>query len=396
MAPEPPNSNLEGSNTKKQFSKPFRIRSDRLILYLYLFAIVIACLYLIIFVWNPTTGKVDIDVSKQPSTVPSSKITNGTKVTVNLPTNITNKITKIENATTVVVTKDTFREFQNGTTKLLKRTQNASKANLTGFPLPNTLASPNKEVRLVSLSALFGMLGGAVSAINSVLTKRIWDSGKYVNVRRLLFHYYGRPWIAMSVGIVTYITIRAGLVNVGTANEEVTALSEFGVAAIGALVGLMTSEIITRLRDIFRTFFGITSLQNEQELQVSLQKNSVIGGHQTIVTAVLTNAQPNQDKDLIVYFFIQDPNVIEIVPPSTSEEKFSSSGVASIIVKGKSKGQSYITAMLLGDSSLYDTQKITVESSELKENSSKSKPPTGRPSSSEVEKNDTNLEQIDS
>jgi hypothetical protein len=240
------------------------------------------------------------------------------------------------------------------------------------------------------------MLGGAVSAINSVLTKRIWDSGRYVNVRRLLFHYYGRPWIAMSVGIVTYITIRAGLVNVGTANEEVTALSEFGVAAIGALVGLMTSEIISRLRDIFRTFFGITSLQNEQELQISLQKNRVIGGHQTIVTAVLTNAQPNQDKDLIVYFFVQDPSVIEIVPPSTSEEKFSSSGVASIIVKGKSKGQSYITAMLLGDSSLYDTQKITVESSESKENSSKFKTQTGRPSSSEVEKIDTNLEQIDS
>jgi hypothetical protein len=395
LAPETPNSNAEGGKSKKQFSRPFRIRSDRLILYLYLFAIVIACLYLIIFVWNPTTGKVDIDVSKQPSSVPSSKITNGTKVTVNVPTNITSKITKIENATTVVVTKDTFREFQNGTTTLLKRTQNASKVNLTGFPLPNTLASPNKEVRLVSLSALFGMLGGAVSAINSVLTKRIWDSGKYVNVRRLLFHYYGRPWIAMSVGIVTYITIRAGLVNVGTANEEVTALSEFGVAAIGALVGLMTSEIITRLRDIFRTFFGITSLQSEQELQMSLQKNSVIEGHQTIVTAVLTNSQPNQDKDLIVYFFIQDPNLIEIVPPSTSEEKFSSSGVASIIVKGKSKGQSYITAMLLGDSSLYDTQKITVEPkpSESKENSTKSKTLAAKPASSEVEKLDTNLEQ---
>jgi hypothetical protein len=359
-----PTSPEEGADGKREGSRRIRIKSQRFLLFLYLISIAVACLYLIIFVWDPTPAQTTIDENTTPTTVPSNKtINNGTKVNAaREPANITTKTTTFQNATTILEIKDEFHTFENGSTSLVKSTEKALKANLTGFLLPNTLASPNKEVRLVSLAALFGMLGGAVSGINSVLTKRIWDTGKYVNIRRLLFNYYSRPWVAMAIGIITYVAIRAGLVNVGSGSEQVTALSEFGVAAIGALVGLMADEIITRLRDIFRALFGITSLQNDQELQLSLQKSSIKKDDQTSISAILTNIKPSQNHKLVAYFFIQDTTVINFDPPSKSEEKFSSTGVASVIIKGIKPGKSYITVMLLGDSSLYDTQQIEVES----------------------------------
>jgi len=271
-----PTSPEEGAEGKREGSKRIRIKSQRFFLFLYLISIAVACLYLIIFVWDPTPAQTTIDENTTPTTVPSNKtINNGTKVTAaREPANITTKTTTFQNATTILETKDEFHTFKNGSTSLVKSTEKDLKANLTGFLLPNTLASPNKEVRLVSLAALFGMLGGAVSGINSVLTKRIWDTGKYVNIRRLLFNYYGRPWVAMAIGIITYVAIRAGLVNVGSGSEQVTALSEFGVAGIGALVGLMADEIITRLRDIFRSLLGITNLQIDREVELFSMKGS--------------------------------------------------------------------------------------------------------------------------
>jgi hypothetical protein len=163
----------------------------------------------------------------------------------------------------------------------------------------------------------------------------------------------------MSVGIVTYVTLRAGLINVGSASE-LTAISQYGVAAISALVGLMTDELILRLRDIFRTLFGITSLQKEQELQLSVQKNRITVNEQTAVSAILTDIKPTENQNLIAYFFIQDTNVVQIVPPTKRDETFNSNGVATVTIRGNAVGTTYITVMLLGDSSLYDTEKIEV------------------------------------
>ena len=103
-------------------------------------------------------------------------------------------------------------------------------------------------------------------------------------------------------------------------------------------------------------------MQNDQELQLSLQKSSIKKDDQTSISAILTNIKPSQNHKLVAYFFIQDTTVINFDPPSKSEEKFSSTGVASVIIKGIKPGKSYITVMLLGDSSLYDTQQIEVES----------------------------------
>ena len=106
------------------------------------------------------------------------------------------------------------------------------------------LDSTNPEIRLVSVSILFGVLGACISGITSVLTRKLWDTGKYVRSRRLIDIYFARPWVGAAVALVTYVTLRAGLINMGNA----TVISEFGIAAISALVGLMSDEMIFRLK----------------------------------------------------------------------------------------------------------------------------------------------------
>jgi hypothetical protein len=88
---------------------------------------------------------------------------------------------------------------------------------------------------------------------------------------------------------------------------NISVISEYGVAAIAALVGLMTDEIILRFRDIFRTLFGIASLERQQELQLSMQKNSILIEEQTPISAILTDMRPTDSQNLIAYFFYTRP-----------------------------------------------------------------------------------------
>jgi len=168
------------------------------------------------------------------------------------------------------------------------------------------------------------------------------------------------------VGIITYVTLRAGLLNVGSVGanvgplSEVSVISQYGVAAISALVGLMTDEIILRLRDIFRALFGITSLQKEPEIQLSLPKNSITVNEQTEISAILTDMRPTENQDLIAYFFIQDTKIVQMVPDTKRDEKFTSMGVATVTIRGNSPGKTTITVILFGDSDLYDTKEIEV------------------------------------
>jgi hypothetical protein len=57
--------------------------------------------------------------------------------------------------------------------------------------------------------------------------------------------------IGAALAVIVYLTFRAGLVTGGPSN-----VSDFGVAAISALVGLLTEQTTKKLRDIFDTLFG--------------------------------------------------------------------------------------------------------------------------------------------
>jgi hypothetical protein len=60
--------------------------------------------------------------------------------------------------------------------------------------------------------------------------------------------YLTGPAIGAALALITYIILRAGFVTGGP-----TAISDFGVVGLSALVGLMTDEMTTKFRDVFDT-----------------------------------------------------------------------------------------------------------------------------------------------
>jgi hypothetical protein len=323
-------------------------------------------LYFIVYFWTPSTESINIKsitastgnatnipVSVNvPTTGPDNRTKiNATNIAVPIegPANITTKTTTTENSTTRAIKTESFLELENGTTRILKEDQKFVPKK--GGPVEFLqLQATNPEIRLVSVTVLFGLLGACVSGITSVLTRKLWDS-KYARSLRLIYIYFARPWVGVSVALVTYITLRAGLINVG----EATVISEFGIAAISALVGLMADEMITRLRDVFRTLFGITSLQAEQELRLSFEKNSVNKNEEILILATLSELRPTQAVD--AYFFVQDANIVDLI--KKDENKFDNSGVAIARIKGKNVGSTLISVMA-GDLNLYDSMEVKV------------------------------------
>ena len=256
--------------------------------------------------WTPVPGTVKIEKTTQPTQVPVNN------ASTTMSGKILNETSTTQNSTTKEVKTSSSLLLANGTTKFIGNNQTVVTSITNGF----SLQSSNPEVRLVSISALFSLLGASVSGLVSVLTRKLWDTNKHATVRRLLYIYYARPWVGVSVGLVTYVTLRAGLINIGD-SSQVSVISEYGVAAISALVGLMTDEIVMRLKDVIRTLFGINDLQKEQEVRSSLQKKSIKVDENIAISAVLTDLKP--DQDIIAQFFIQDTNIIET---KKADEKF--------------------------------------------------------------------------
>ena len=57
---------------------------------------------------------------------------------------------------------------------------------------------------------------------------------------------------AAAIAVIVYTLLRAGLIPSSTVQ-----VSAFGIAALSALVGLMTNEITKKLRDICSSLFGM-------------------------------------------------------------------------------------------------------------------------------------------
>jgi hypothetical protein len=333
------------------------LKQFRIYLFFYFIILLGLSLYIIINSWEPTGETVTIENSTKPfdkSAVNAAKIAIPTKGTANLA-NITTETTKLQNSTTETIKVKNFLGYKNGTEYLLSENETSNPKGKQAYVVNFLhLQSKNKEVRLVSVSALFGLLGACISGIMSVVTRKIWATSKYGTSWRLVYVYFARPWIGISVALVTYISLRAGLLNMGNA-ADVKIISDFGIAAISALVGLMSDEMIVRLKDVFRAFFGITTLQGTQELLLSLPKNSIALNETIPISATLTELRSSQD--LSAYFFVDDERIISL---GKKEEKFNDSGVAISSLRGTQVGRTFISVMVRGGLDLYVSHEITV------------------------------------
>lgn len=300
-------------------TKWFRYMGNRRAgVYVYLFLIIISALVIIIFYWIPSPNPLSI----QQTTVPFQ---GGNKTT---------QTKSSTNTTLKEVTTTATLSFPNGTDKFIFGKKVSSPNN---NPIDMFKARfENTEVMLLALSSLFGLLGASIAGITSLYKQKFWESSSPSSelAKRRTYRYIIRPWLGSSVAIITYLALRAGLVNMGMPEgqqPELQPINQFGVSAISATVGLMTEQIIARLKDIFRTFMGITGGEvPEEEILVKLiaQDTISIAGGQTEVFARLSDETSSQE--LRAEFTSTNVNAIQIAGGNPVD--FDSTGVASMTI----------------------------------------------------------------
>jgi len=107
------------------------------------------------------------------------------------------------------------------------------------------------EVRLILIAALSGCLGSLIHAMTSLAT--------YVGNRKFVpswtCWYILRPFIGMPLALIFYFVIRGGFF---TLSDSTTAVSPFGIAGLGGLVGMFSKQAIDKLEEIFENIFKTT------------------------------------------------------------------------------------------------------------------------------------------
>jgi hypothetical protein len=201
----------------------------------------------------------------------------------------------------------------------------------------------NPEIRLVMFSIFFGVIGASVHGIGSLtawISTRKLESGWGI-------WYLTRPPIGAALAIITYLILRAGFVTGGP-----TAISDFGVAALSALVGLMTDEMSSKLRDIFDTLFGIKKPEAERGespvkiavkgIELSAEKTNIRVGEGSKLNAKVRNNDGTPAIGVATNFTIKDSSIIGFT--GDSNPKTDNNGNATVEIQGKKTGETSLSA----------------------------------------------------
>jgi hypothetical protein len=188
------------------------------LLVVYFSALILISIFLLILIWNPIQGSLTaIKSQKQVINKP------GENMSIE---EVKNSSSSSDKRNLTIITKN-----QN-----IKTTE----MNITTKPLTgqawNTdpeIVFTNPEVRLIIFSTFFGVIGASVHGIGSLTS---WMSRGKLEAGWEIW-YLTRPPIGACLALITYLILRAGFVSGGP-----TAISDFGVAGLSALVGLMQDE----------------------------------------------------------------------------------------------------------------------------------------------------------
>ena len=213
-------------------------RTSLVLLVTYFIVIIVASMYFIIDTWHPGIN------SQYPKT---------TVTTTTYGPAINESITMLTNQTAKVTENTISWKSSAGKGGEVTSFKNVTVTPLVGNDAPTMFT--NKEIRLVILAAIFGALGACVHAIASLAQ---WI-GRNKATKGWEGWYVTRPFIGAALGIMTYLVLRAGFISGGP-----TAVDDFAVAAIGALVGLMNEQITQKLRDVFNALFGVQKPPQEK------------------------------------------------------------------------------------------------------------------------------------
>jgi hypothetical protein len=203
-----------------------------------------------------------------------------------------------------------------------------------------------QEIRLFQLAFLFGMIGASIHALTSLA---VWY-GKNKLEKSFLLWYITRPLIGASLALIVYLLLRASLLNTFSNGGQFVGdsyINEFGVAGISALVGLMTTQMTQKLRDVFDSLFGIQKGKDKGEVDKDPEKLSIIPTEimimkleeYVVIIRAVDNDQPlpNIELDLV----INDNKIIELLDKS-NHKSTDKNGIAIFKIKGKEKGKTII------------------------------------------------------
>ena len=120
----------------------------------------------------------------------------------------------------------------------------------------------SKEMRLILLTAVMGVLGSLIYCMTSIAA---YVGNKTFESRWTLW-YMLRPFIGIPLAIIVYLALRGGVLNWNSTPDSV---NEYGIAAICGLVGLFSKQTIAKLKEIFEAIFPPTK---PEELKDKLEE----------------------------------------------------------------------------------------------------------------------------
>src|SRR6478672_7672134 len=321
-------------------TKSFITPSRRNLLVIYFSSLIVISILILIWMWNPIQGSLTAIKSQ--------------KHFIYGPGQDKTIITDIKNSSAASDSKNVT---------IVKYTNNShtTTINLTRKPLLgqawNTdpeIVLTNPEIRLVIFSTFFGVIGASVHGIGSLTA---WISRGKLEAGWDIW-YLTRPPIGAALALITYLIIRAGFVTGGP-----TAINDFGVAGMSALVGLMEDEMTTKLRDIFDTLFGIKKpVEEKGDEPIIVNKASILfpDDQKTEVKvtdsielkAKVINADGTPVVNNKVFFAVDDAKNLEFIgtiDQTKANVDTDSSGTAIIKIKGLNVGQVIVKATTIVD-----------------------------------------------
>ena len=110
--------------------------------------------------------------------------------------------------------------------------------------------NPIADPLVILLAALAGGLGGAVYATFSM----IYHLGDGSTESSYVLWYFMRPVIGLVLGVVVFFVVRGGLLVITVSQVD---LNLYGVAGISALAGISARQMMTKLREVLNSIFGM-------------------------------------------------------------------------------------------------------------------------------------------
>jgi hypothetical protein len=302
------------------------IKGWELFLVMYFLALLILSLYFSIWLlWKP----LEISPSENMTLVRSSPANqNLTSSNDANPLVLSSEETSTLNATGLTI--------KNITTKIIGNQQ------ITETTIHSSASSADKEIRLIALSALFGIVG---SSIHGVTSLTVWASQD--RLRRSYFGWYvTRPPIGAALAVTVYLLLRASLLS-GVADVGSGFINDYGVAGISALVGLMTAQMTKKLRDVFDSLFGIEKGSDKGEIGISDTNISVIPEQLQIIegeeSAFVAQVKDNDGAPIpkiSTSYAIVDTDIVKTLEVPFKETD--NNGVSAVRIKGIKKGKTNV------------------------------------------------------